>query len=171
MTMCTGLEIALLASTAITATSSIQQGREAKKMGEYQQAQAQADSQAEREAASVRADKIRKAGQAQRSAARSSLARSGVVADAGTALTIQDSIVSGSEEDALSEILSGGYRSRRLEQEGDLANRAGENAMTAGILGAGKSLLAGAYEYGRGKPGWKQQQPPAPVEDRYVPRI
>jgi hypothetical protein len=169
--MCTGLEWMLIGSTAVTAASTIQQGRDAQELGEFQQAQAQADATAEREAASVRADKIRKAGQAQRSSARSSLAKSGVVADAGTALTIQDSIIKGSEEDALSEILSGSYRSRRIEQEGDLSKLTGDNAMTAGIMGAGKSLLAGGYEYGRNQPGWKRQQPPAPVEDRYVPRM
>lgn len=165
--MCTGLEIALIAGTAVSAVGAISQGQQAKKMGQFQQEQAAADAQAEREAGQVRADKLRKMGRLQKSEARAALSKSGVVADAGSALEIQSDITMRSEEDALSEILTGTRRSSRLNQEGELSSRAGDNAYTAGILGAGKSVLSGAASYQALKqPGWKAQQPPAPVESR-----
>lgn len=168
--MCTGLEFALIGGSALSAAGAIQQGTQAKRQGQFQQQQAEADAVAEREAGEVRADKLRKVGRLQKSDARAALAKSGVMADAGSALTIQGDITARSEEDALAEMLTGTNRGRRLEQEGEIARLTGDNAYRSGILGAGKSLLAGGYEYGKLQPGWKRQQPPAPVEDRYVPR-
>lgn len=154
--MCTGLEIAFLAGTAISAAGAIQQGKQAKKMGEFQQAQAMEDAKAEREASADRAEKIRKIGRLQKSSARSALAKSGVVADAGTALEIQEDITERSESDALSEILTGENKGRRFEQQGSIAKLTGDNAYTSGILGAGKSVLSGGYQYSQ-LPGWKVQ--------------
>lgn len=163
--MCISATMMLAAATAVQAVGAISQGQQAKNLGKFQQEQAAADAQAEREAGQVRADKLRKMGQLQKSEARAALSKSGVVADAGSALEIQSDITMRSEEDALSEILTGTRRSSRLNQEGELSRRAGDNAFTAGILGAGKSVLGGAYEYKKTKPGWKEQ-PPAPVESR-----
>lgn len=156
--MCTGIEIALIAGSAISAVGAVQQGKQAKKMGEFQQAQAMEDAKAEREASADRAEKIRKIGQLQKSSARSALAKSGVVADAGTALTIQSDIIERTESDAVSEILTGENKGRRFEQEGQMARLTGNNAYQSGILGAGKSVLSGGYQYSTLQPGWKVQQ-------------
>jgi len=156
--MCISATMMLVAGAAVSAVGAISEGKQAKKQGQFQQQQAMADAQAEREAASLRGDKIRDQGRRQKSAARASLAKSGVVADAGSALEIQENIIEDSESDAISEILGAGYASRKIEQQGEMARISGNNAFTSGILGAGKSALSAGYEYQ--KAGWiKQQQP------------
>jgi len=170
--MCISATMLMAISTGVQVVGSLMQGSEKQESYDYraqdQEAQAEqnrADAVAEREAGEVRADKIRKAAAREKSQARSALAKSGVVADAGSALTIQGEISSRGEEDALSEILTGNYRARRLEQSGAtadreaaLSRRAGENAWTSGVMGAGKSLLSGAFQYQRAtKPGWTVQ--------------
>lgn len=168
--MCISAGMALAISAGVQAVGSIMQGQQQKEAAdaqarerEYQAAQSRADAEAERGAAEVRADKTRKFAGLQRSQARSSLAKSGVVADAGTAQTIQDYITSTGEEDALAEIYTGQSRGRRLEagaatsdREAGYLRTSGSNAMLSGVLGAGKSVL-GAYAETR-KPGWKVQQ-------------
>jgi FtsZ-binding cell division protein ZapB len=162
--MCTGLEILSLVGTAVSTIGTLQQGQQQKKQANFQAAQAQADAQAEREQSQVNADKIRRAGKYQQSEARSALAKSGVVADAGTAVTIQDYIGENAEEDALQTILTGQYRSDKLDQNAALLRQSGKNAVTSSIWGAGSSLLSGGRSYL--KPGYIPQQAPAPVEER-----
>jgi hypothetical protein len=166
--MCNPMAVMLI-GTAVQAAGSLKQGADAKEAADtraqelgYQAEQNRADAQVEREAAEVRADKVRKAGGLQKSQARSALAKSGVVADAGSALTIQEYIDASSEEDALTEIITGKHRAKKIEigaatldREAMYERKAGTNAMQSGILGAGKSLL-GAYT-SAAKPGWKTQ--------------
>jgi hypothetical protein len=166
--MCTGLEILMIGSTALSAVNQINQGNQQKEFADYQAAQADADAQAEREMGQVRADKVRKAGRAQQSEARAALAAGGMEVGAGTALTIDEKIALSAEEDALQEILYGSRKGARLNQEAQGSRAAGRNARAAGYAGAAGSVLsAGARFYG---PGWRTpvgpQQAPAPVEDR-----
>ncbi len=150
--MCTGAEFFLVAATAANAVGQIVQGNQAKAFGNFQQAQANADAQAEQEAGQVRAAKIRKAGTLQRSEATAALASSGVETGAGTALKIDQYQTRTIEEDALQEMLYGSRKAARLQQEGEAAAMAGKNAQTRGYLGAAASLLSSGATLSK---GWK----------------
>lgn len=145
--MCTGIEwtfgnILAAASAGMQAMSSISKGQQQQDMANYQAAQAQADAQVEREVAQVNADKIRKAAKSQQSSARSALAASGVVADAGTPLMIQGDIIDRGEGDALIELLTGTRKGQKLDTEASGLRVAGSNAKAQGYAGAAGSLLA-----------------------------
>lgn len=152
--MCTGAEALLLASTVVSAGSAIQQGQQAKDMGKYQAAQAQADADAAAEAAKLEAAQIRKAGERQRSSARAALAASGVNVDTGTAELINTEIQQNAEQDALTTIQNGGNRARMINAEGQMARISGRNAQTAGFLNATSTALGAGMTYGRSR-GWR----------------
>jgi len=145
--MCTGIEWTLgnaltAASLGMQVVSAVSRGSQQESMANYQAAQANADAQAEREVAQVNADKIRKATKSQQSSARSALAASGVVADAGTPLTIQGDIINRGEGDALTELLTGVRKGQRLDAEASGLRASGSNAKAQGYAGAAGSLLA-----------------------------
>ncbi len=153
--MCTGFEWTLanslaVASTAMQALGSISQGNQRQQQADYQAAQSAADAQAMREQATIDADRARKAGQRQRSQAIAQLAASGVEVGSGTALKIGQTIDTGAEQDAQTTLLTGRYRSENLDRNADLLRISGSNAQTAGYVGAGSSLLAGASKVGAG---------------------
>jgi hypothetical protein len=128
-------------ASALSAISSINKGNQAQRMANYQAAQAQADAQVAREVAQVNADKIRRAGKSQQSAARSALAASGVITDVGTPLMIQGEIVSNAENDALTELLTGVRAGQQLDYQASGLRVAGRNAKAQGYAGAAGSLL------------------------------
>lgn len=140
--MCTGAEIFMIASSGMQVMSSISKGQKDQEMANYQAAQATADAQAERELGQVNADKIRKAAKSQQSSARSALAASGVVADAGTPLVIQGDIINRGEGDALTELLTGTRKGQKLDSEASGLRVAGSNAKAQGYASAAGSLLA-----------------------------
>jgi len=167
--VCTGLEIFAIASSAFSAVSQINQGRQQQKFANYQAEQAQADAQAEREVGMIKADKTRKAGRAQQSEARAALAASGVEVGAGTPLLIEGEIVRSAEEDALQEMLYGSRRGTRLDTEAQASRMAGENAAAAGVRGAVGSVLSTGAQLMA--PGWRRirpEQAPAPVDYRMI---
>lgn len=167
--MCTGLEMMLIASAAMSATSAISEGKQKKDYANFQANQANADAQAEREQGVVEAGKIRKQGKYTSAEATSSLAASGVEVGAGTALKIDQQIARNTEEDALQQILFGTRKGARLDQEATGLRAAGKNAQRAGFMKATGSLLSAGASLS--SPGWKRvamEQAPAPVEDRVI---
>jgi len=171
--MCISATTLLMISAGVQAVGSIMQGSQQEDLAnaraqesETVAAQNRADADVERERSEVEADRIRRMGSKAKSQARSALAKSGVVADAGSALTIQSEITAGAEQDALTAVLDGSYRARKLElgaakadREAGYQRQAGENAFTSGILQAGGSLLTGyGYATGKVKSGWAVQQ-------------
>lgn len=156
-------------AVGVTAFSVVSQGMAAKKAGkqnarelEAQAAQNREDAAAEREASSVRANLIRKAGRYQQGTARAALARGGVVVDSGSGQEAQDYIKSTSEQDALTEILNGEYRAKRMEKgaavserQAGYANDAGRAALTGSLIRAGGTVAGGYAMAG----GWKTQAP------------
>lgn len=141
--MCISATMLSAISTAVQVAGALTQGAQQSSMYKYQAAQANADAQAEREAAEVRADKIRKAGKYQQSEARAALAASGVETGSGSAVRINQQIGRDTESDALSEILSGQYGAQKLESQAQGYGMAAKNASTSGYLRAGGSLLSG----------------------------
>ncbi|MCW1942359.1 hypothetical protein BON98_17230 [Escherichia coli] len=151
--MCTGVEVALVASSVLAAGGAVYSGQQQKKMSNYQAAQAEADAEASKAAAKVEAERIRKAGRAQAAAANASLAASGVDTGEGTALRIQSDIVGDAEQDAYQTILNGTNQSARLNAQAQADRISGNNASTSGYINAGSSLLsAGGTAYN----GWKK---------------
>lgn len=143
--MCTGMEIAMVAGTAMTTVSAVQQGNDAQAMGNYQAAQAKADAEADRGAAKVQADKIRRAGEAERGRARAALAASGASLDSASADAIDDDIVSAYEEDALVTMYSGDNRARSRLAEGESARLAGGRAKRNATMEAAATVGSGWY--------------------------
>lgn len=151
--MCTGVEIALVASSVLAAGGAVASGQQQKKMANYQAAQAEADADAARASAKVEAERIRKAGRQQASAANAALAASGVDTGEGTALRVTSGITGDAEQDAYQTILNGVSSSNRLQAQAQADRISGSNAATAGNISAGSSLLsAGGTAYD----GWKK---------------
>lgn len=149
--MCTGVEIALVASSVLAAGGAVASGQQQKKMANYQAAQAEADAEASKAAAKVEAERIRKAGRQQASAANAALAASGVETGEGTALRVTSGISGDAEQDAFQTILSGNNQGARLNAQAQADRISGRNAATSGYISAGSSLLsAGSKAYS----GW-----------------
>ncbi|EPQ7356663.1 hypothetical protein ACUV6R_000150 [Klebsiella pneumoniae] len=151
--MCTGVEIALVASSVLAAGGAVYSGQQQKKMSNYQAAQAEADAQASQKAARVEADRIRKAGARQAAAANAAAAASGVEAGEGTALRVTSGIAGDAEQDAYQTILNGVNSSNRLQAQAQADRISGSNAATAGNISAGSSLLSTG---GTAYDGWKK---------------
>jgi hypothetical protein len=149
--MCTGLEpVALAAGASLGAAGTIYSGQQQKKMANYQAAQAEADADAAKASARVEADRIRKAGRQQASAANAALAASGVETGEGT-LRVTSGIAGDAEQDAFQTILNGNNQSARLNAQAQADRISGQNAATSGYIEAGSSLLsAGSKAYS----GW-----------------
>lgn len=160
--MCTGLEVLAIAGAGMQGFSMLQQGKQASAMANYEAKQAEANAAAERGAAAVRADKIRKMGRMQRSSARAALAASGANVGEGTALVIDQQIGRDAEEDALTEIMTGGRRADALNTQAELSRISGSNARSASYLGAAGSVLAGGYQVAS---GWKKPPKDDPFKE------
>ena len=155
--MCTGMEIFTIAATAFQAVSSVSKGNQEKQYydtkaaeqervagvearnAQFQADQAQADAAAERGAATVKADKVRKQGRQQQSEARAALAAAGVEVGAGTPVKIGATIGRNAEEDALNEILYGDRTAAKLEQQAAMDRQYAQDTLTAGSASAGLS--------------------------------
>ncbi|HDL7643636.1 TPA: hypothetical protein PXO92_000137 [Yersinia enterocolitica] len=150
--MCTGLEVAAIGASVLSAGGALYSGQQQKKMANYQAAQAEADAEAAQAAARVEAERIRKAGRAQAAQANAALAASGVETGEGTALRIQSGIVGDAEQDAYQTILNGINQGARLNAQAQADRINGKNASTAGFISAGSSLLSAG---GKAYTGWK----------------
>lgn len=151
--MCDPITALVVASAAISAGSAIQQGKQQKEWSNYQADQATADASAERSAATLEADKIRKMARIQSGQTTAALSASGVSVDEGTALNINKDIYRGAEEDAVMTIFGGNDRSARGQAEASGYKVKGSQAQTAGYLSAASTVLGAASNGGK---GWKK---------------
>jgi hypothetical protein len=154
--MCTGASFALYAmaaSAAVSTISAIAQGEQQKKWADYQARQAEADAAAERSAAEVHAEKIRKMARTQAGEANASLAGSGVEVGEGTAMNINKDIYANAEEDAVMTIFGGADRAARGNAEAAGYRIKGRQAQQAGYLNAASTILGAAGSIAK---GWKQ---------------
>lgn len=153
--MCSGIEIALLGSTLLSAGGATASGFQQHRIANYQTSQADADAEAATAAAKIEADKIRKAGRIQASQANAALAASGVETGQGTALRITSDIVGRAEEDAWTTILNGNHQAGHLHAQARADRLSGQNALYGGFLrGSGSLLKSGAQVYTGWKKGW-----------------
>lgn len=143
-----GVETALIAATALSATSTLASGVQGYKQGEYEEDQARADADAAAAAGRVQAENIRRVTRRQQSSARAALAASGVNVDMGTAGDIQTEIGAAGEQDAMTSILGGNNTARMLRSEGAMAALRGRQALGGSVLSAAGDS---AYGYSRWK--------------------
>lgn len=147
--MCTGIEIAaataLAASTAYSAYSSVQQGKQAKLNAEAQSDQAQIDANNAASASKVQADRIRRLARNQASEANAALAASGVEVGEGTALNINQEIYGNAEEDAAMTIFNGeNQRKRGYVDATNMSLYGSQQQSAANSQAVGSVLAAGA---------------------------
>jgi len=151
--MCTGAEVLLVGSTLLGTGAAVHQAQTQSNYNNYLAAQAAADAKAEKGAAEVEAERIRKAGKQQRAEAIAALAASGVDVNSGTALKIDQRIARDSEEDAVLTLTGGSDRALRLEAEAQGSRQAASRAQAAGYVSAAGNLLQGGYKLAN---GWKK---------------
>ena len=146
---------AMATGTVLSAYSAYQQGENQKDWADYQAKQAEADAKAEKSAAEVQAEKIRKMSRIQAGEATASIAGSGVDVGEGTALNINKDIYANAEEDAVMTVFGGSDRAARGNAEAAGYRLKGEQAQTAGYLNAASSVLAGGVQIAT---GWKRSR-------------
>jgi tRNA(Glu) U13 pseudouridine synthase TruD len=152
--MCTGVEIAMLASAAVGTVGTIYSGMQQAAAADDQAQIAENNAAYEADANKQQAEKIRRMAKAQRGEANAALAASGVKLGEGTPLAIQKDIIQKSEEDALSAMLTGSRALKSGSDQADMLRASGNAAM----VGSAVSVLAtGANAYGN----WKRIQPKA----------
>lgn len=172
--MCTGIEIALLTATAVSAGTSIysanQQAAAAEETGRNLASQAGQ----QQDAAAAQADQIRRAARRQRAAAEASFAAGGVDVGVGSAITVDNEIARGGELDALNTIITGGRGADSLTQEAIAYGKQAHSAKMAGYGQAASTLLsagAGAMKasgWRSNGPGFSGTQTAAPISDRSI---
>lgn len=148
--MCTGAEgfmqahadKMILAGGVMDAVGKITGAKASYDYANYQADQLNADAAATRGFASIGADKIRRAGKTVQGQARAAYGASGVSVNSGSAAAVQEDIARRAGEDALTELLTGGYRAASMESTAAARRIAGRNAMFAGVGSAGRSLLS-----------------------------
>jgi len=154
--MCTGIELALVAGTAMSAGSAIMQGQQAKATGDTNAELARRQGEADKDAAVAQAEKIRRAARYQIGAANAANAASGVDLNSGSAFRVNEIINQDSEKDAYQTILSGTRRQTGNNNQALLYESQGRNAETASILSAGASIASGWKSNEFAKAGLKQ---------------
>jgi hypothetical protein len=137
-------------AAGISALGAIQQGQARKQEADARAVQTLNEGLYRQDAAQAQAEKIRKAGRAQRGEAKAALAASGVKLGEGTPLEIDKTISTNVEEDALSAILSGKRAMSSATQEASLLQTAGDNAVTNSYFNAAGSVLGAARDYYKG---------------------
>ncbi len=151
--MCTGVEIAMLASAAVGTVGTIYSGMQQAAAADDQAQIAENNAAYEADAAKQHAEKIRRMAKAQRGEANAALAASGVKLGEGTPLAIQKDIIQKSEEDALSAMLTGSRALKSGSDQADMLRASGNAAMTGAFVSAGSTVLSAGANYTSGK--WK----------------
>lgn len=143
---------AAVAGAAVSVVGQAQQASQQKKMYRAQAQQVANQTAYRQDAAKAQAEKIRRAGIAQRSEAQAALAASGVKLGEGTPLELQRNIVRSSEEDALTALLNGKRVGQAGDMEAGMLMQAGKNADTNAKYGIASTVLSTA---GSVAGGWK----------------
>ncbi len=152
--MCNPAAIVAVIGVVVSAYGMQQQSNTQEAIFEHQADQERADANAERGAAQVQAERIRKIAKLQRAQAQGQLAASGVDVNEGTALVIDREIVRNSEEDAFLTIAGGNDRALRLENDALLNKMKSRSTNRAGNIATASTVLGGAMDIGN-QSGWK----------------
>lgn len=136
----------LIASTAMSAIGSIQQGNATASAARYNEAIEYRNATISRQQARAEADQKRKESLKQLGAARAGYAASGVTMD-GSPLDVLASSASEAELDRQNILYRGELAALGYEDSAYLYGQRASNARTAGYMGAASALLSGAYTF------------------------
>ena len=150
-----GVETALIIAATVSAGASVMSGMQQKEISKGQARQADADANAAKGDAQVRAEMIRKVTQQKAASARAAIAASGGSLDSATASLINKDIVQRGEMDALIGVNDGMDTASRLRASAKSLRTAGSQAAVAGVVNAGTSALSTYAGY---QAGWYGQQ-------------
>lgn len=142
---------AVAVGTGVSVYSQQQAGKQQQEAANEQAKIAIDQAASEADARKAQAANIRKLGKAQRGEAKASLAASGVKLGEGTALELDKSIIQGSEEDALSAILSGNRIVDAAGRQADSLIKKGNLARSNANLKSASTVLTSA---GTAASGW-----------------
>lgn len=143
---------AMVVGTGVSVYSQQQQAKQQQEAANEQAKLTIDQAAAEADARKAQAQNIRKLAKAQRGEAKTSLAASGVKLGSGTALEVDKAIIQGSEEDALSAILSGNRITDTANREAQSLIKAGNNARSNANMQSAATVLQSA---GSIASGWK----------------
>lgn len=146
--MCTGAEYMLMGGQALGGVAQLAHGK-------VQEEMAKTDAAFVRDTASQDAQKILRAGQREKGAARAATAASGTRVDEFS-MGVEREIDSLAEQDAAMTILTGNRKAKSMEFGGKMARNAGVAGLGEGLFSAGNT----AYR------GWKGKKDP--VSDFYL---
>lgn len=130
-------------STGVSVVGQLQQGQAARQSANAEARAAENLAAQNRDAAMQEAQRIRKAGDRTRGAARAQLAASGIDVNSGTAITIEDDIGTNSEMDAYNTLLTGERKSTSLQDSAAISRARGKNAVSSSVLGSVSTGLQG----------------------------
>ena len=143
--MCTGIEIALIASAAVSAVGAIQEGLAASQQGKLQAGILGQQATSEREQTAGRESDFRRKQARVQASRRAALGASGVDPSTGSPLLVSADFAGEVELQALRIRHGGEVRATRLEQQARLARLSGRQAQTGGLLrGVGGFLRGGS---------------------------
>lgn len=130
------LLVVSLIGTGVAAYGQYQAGQTEKDFANYEAAQGRADADAEKGAAQVEAERIRRAGQAALAETNAALAASGQSLGSAGALRINQRVAANTEEDAYFALLGGKDRSTRLQTQASLTQARGKAAAQGATFSA-----------------------------------
>jgi hypothetical protein len=137
----------MVASTAVSAVSSISRGNAEKRLAYSQASSDEEQGRNELMSASERAQRIRMQGQRFLAEQRLQYASSGVEGGSGSALEVGSADAAEIELDALTELYGGQSRNAALRKQAELTRKSGKAAQTAGYIGAASSVLKTASSW------------------------
>ncbi len=141
----TTLAVLAIASAAATAVGSISAGRAAEKRDKKQAEISNQQAARERQVAGEQADDFLKSQRRAAAAVRAAGGARGIDISVGSPLLTAEDFARQTTKQA-SRISEGGeIRATRLDQQADLLRDRGRAAKTAGLIGAGESLLSGGF--------------------------
>lgn len=146
-----GVETALIVAATVGAGASVMSGMQQREISKGQAKQAEADANAAKGEAQVRADMIRKITQQKAASARAAIAAGGGSLDSATASLINKDIVQRGEVDALIGVNDSMDTASRLRAQASSLRTAGSQAAVAGVVNAGTTALGTYAGY---KAGW-----------------
>jgi hypothetical protein len=150
-----GVETALIVAAVASAGASVMAGQQQKEVYKGQAKQAEADANAAKGDAKVRAEMIGKITQQKAASARAAIAASGGSLDSASATLINTDIVKRGEMDALIGVNDGMDTASRLRASAKSLRTAGSQAAVAGVVNAGTSALSTYAGY---QAGWYGNQ-------------
>lgn len=151
--MCDPITLIVAGTALVGAYGQYSAGQTQKDMYRYEAKQGEADARAEKGAAVVEAERIRKMGKRAAAEASVALAANGGDLSSAGSLAINRDIYRSSEEDAYFALVGGEDRSKRMMASAQLDKMRGTAAGQAGVYSAIGTLGQGAAQaYG----GWKQ---------------